>query len=593
MLTKFSLRSITLAHISLTLVGLMWVLPFLYYHHAYPITTFNQEWGAVVLSLCALPLLVSKRYWLQPELPRIVLLPICLMLLLLVQYLLGKVPSFDQTLLLTMYLLWAALLVMLGHRLRVELGLPLVVTALAAFLVVGAELNTLSGIIQHYHWHTFLDSVVTVKTAAAVYGNIAQPNHFANYIALGLASIGLLQARGSIRNWQAALLVTPMLFVMVLSGSRSAWFYLIFIAGMSYLWQRRDKVYLPLMKYSLSLLLCFALMHLVVQIPWLAGVGGVTTLDRMFGEVGSGGIRLYLWKESLLIFMHFPFLGSGFGQFAWQHFQLSAELHNMSIVGLYNNAHNLVMQLAAETGLAGLSILFATLGMWFMQALKVQRTIYHWWGFCILAVLGIHSLLEYPLWYAYFIGIAAISLGLMDSSTYRLELRLVGRLSVAMMLVLGIVSAAQLFTGYKKLESSLAIHPISNEDTTYMTRLRDSLVDVNNYALLRPYAELYMTSLIEVSTDHLSDKLELNTQAMRFVPIGTVVYRQSWLLALDGRLPEAKTQLENSIWSYPADFSAAEAELKILALKDPTHFSTLLEFATQKNEEYQRAVLAK
>jgi O-antigen ligase len=571
----------------------MWVLPFLYYHHAYPITTFNQEWGAVVLSLCALPLLIGKRYWQQPELPRIVLLPICMMLLLLVQYLLGKVPSFDQTLLLTMYFLWAALLVMLGHRLRVELGLPLVVTILAAFLVVGAELNTLAGIIQHFHLSSFLDSVVTVKTGAAVYGNIAQPNHFANYLALGLASLGLLQARGSIRIWQSALLAAPILLVMVLSGSRSAWFYLIFMVGMSYLWQRRNKIYLPLMKYSLLLLVGFALMHLVVQLPWFAGAGGVTTLDRMFGDAGSGSQRLYLWKESCLIFSKFPFLGSGFGQFAWQHFQLSTELRNFGIVGLYNNAHNLVMQLAAETGLAGLSILFATLGLWLFHALKDLRTIYHWWGFSVIAILGIHSLLEYPLWYAYFIGIAAISLGLMESKTYRLELRLVGRLSVALMLVLGIVTVAQLRTGYKKLEASLAVRPLSNEDTTYMTRLRDSLVEVNNYALLRPYAELYMTSLIEVSADHLPYKLALNTQAMRFVPIGTVVYRQAWLLALDGHLPEAKVQLENSIWSYPVDFAAAKAELKILALKDPIHFSTLLEFATQKNEEYQRAVSGK
>jgi hypothetical protein len=62
---------------------------------------------------------------------------------------------------------------------------------------------------------------------------------------------------------------------------------------------------------------------------------------------------------------------------------------------------------------------------------------------------------------------------------------------------------------------------------------------------------------------------------------------------LDGRLAEAKVQLEQSIWSYPGDFPAAHAELTQLAMKDPTHFSTLLEFATQKNEEYQRAVLGK
>ncbi len=570
----------------------MWVLPFLYYHHAYPITTFYQEWGGVLLGLCAMPLLVSKGYWQQPELPRIVMLPIGMMLLLLVQYLLGKLLSFDQTLLLTMYFLWMALLVMLGHRLRVELGLPLLATVLAAFLVLGAELNALAGIIQHYRWHTFLDSVVTVKTSSAVYGNIAQPNHFADYMAMGLASLGLLHIRWSLRAWQTALLVLPLLFVLVLSGSRSAWLYLLFMAGMSYLWQRRDKSYLPLLKYASLLVLGFALMHLVVQLPWLAGASGkVTTVDRLFA--GSGSIRLYLWKESLLIFAQFPLLGAGFGQFAWQHFQLGGELHNLSITGLYNNAHNVVMQLAAETGLAGLSILFGTLGLWLWHGWREHCTLYQWWGYCVLAVLGIHSLLEYPLWYGYFIGVAAVALGLMESKTYRLELRNLGRLSVSAMLLLGALSLVQLYQGYKKLEATLALRPLSASDATYTPRLRDSLVGVYDYALLRPYAELYMTGMIEVSADHLAEKMTLNERAMRFVPIAPVVYRHALLLALSDRMPEAKLQLQRALWSYPSEFPVAQAELSQLALKDPAHFSALLEFATQKYEEYQRAVSGK
>jgi len=549
----------------------------------------------VLLSLCALPLLMSKRYWQQPELPRIVLLPIGMMALLLVQYLFGKIPSFDQTLLLSMYFLWMVLLIMLGHRLRVELGLPLVVTVLASFMALGAELNTLAGVMQHYRWHTFLDSVVTVKTASAVYGNLAQPNHYANYITLGLASIGLLHTRWSLRGWQTALLVTPMLFVLALSGSRSTWLFLLFMAGMSYLWQRRDKLYLPILKYTLFLLIGFAMMHFIVQIPWLAGVGGeVNSVQRMFGgDVGSGGIRLYLWKESWLIFTHYPLLGSGFGQFAWQHFQLCAELRDLRIYGLYNNAHNLVMQLAAETGLAGLSILLATLGIWLIHACKQQRTIYQWWGFLVLAVLGIHSLLEYPLWYGYFIGIAAVALGMMESRVFTLALNNLGRITVGMLLVLGLFSTAQLYAGYKKLEASLAVHPLGSGDTTYVKRLRDSFIKAKDYALLRPYAELYMSSLIEVSAEQLDDKLELNERVMRIVPISSVVYRQTWLLALADRVPEAKIQLERSLWSYPAEFRAAEAELRQLAMKDPTHFSTLLEFATQKYEEYQRAVFGK
>jgi len=40
-----------IAHISLTFVGFMWVLPFQYYYHAYPLITFYSEWGAAMLAL--------------------------------------------------------------------------------------------------------------------------------------------------------------------------------------------------------------------------------------------------------------------------------------------------------------------------------------------------------------------------------------------------------------------------------------------------------------------------------------------------------------------------------------------------------------
>lgn len=572
----------------------MWVLPFLYYRHAYPITTFYQEWTAAALGLLALPLLVSKHYWQQPEIPRIVMLPIGMLLLLLVQFMLGKVSSLDQTLLLTLYFLWAALLVMLGHRLRIELGLPTLALSLAVFLTLGAELSALAGVLQHYRWHTFLDSVVTVKTSTAVYGNIAQPNHFADYITLGLASIGLLYLRWSLRVWQVALLVVPLLFVLVLSVSRGAWLYLFFMVGMSYLWQRRDKSYLPLLKYALALLLGFVVMIFVVQIPWLAAPTGTSaTMHRMFADGASGGVRLYLWKESMLIFSHHPWLGAGFSQFAWQHFQMGAELQNGGISGLYNNAHNVIMQLAAETGLAGLAILFGTLGMWIFQVFREHRTIYHWWGYILLAVLGIHALLEYPLWYGYFLGIAAVALGVMESKTYRLELRGLGRLSVAMILLLGALSLLQMYQGYQKLEASLMVRPLAGDDVSYAPRLRESLLEVYEYPLLRPYAELFMTGMIEPSPDHLADKLALNERAMRFAPTVSVVFRQAWLLALSDRLPEAKIQLKQALWSYPSGFSAAHSELTQFALKDPAHFSGLLEFATQKQEEYRHAVLGR
>jgi len=569
----------------------MWVLPFLNYYHAYPLTTFYEEWSAALLGLGAMLLLLSRRYWQKPEIPRVVLLAVGMLVVVVVQLLLGKIAYQGQALLYALYLLWAALLIILGRQLREELGLAALCTTLAVFLLAGSELSAFIGILQHYRWHTIFDSVVEVKNSFAVYGNVAQPNHFADYLSLGLASLGLLYARGKLRGWQVMLLALPILFVLPLSGSRSIWLYLSGLVGLAYWWQRNDQAPRPLFRYSILVLLGFALMNLVVQLPWLAGAaGGITTVQRLFGEVQSGGVRLHLWYEAWLIFLHFPWLGAGFGQFVWQNFQLGPVFHDIRITGLYSNAHNLVMQLAAETGLAGLLVLFGTLLPWLQRTRRTEHSVYHWWGYSMLSVLAIHSLLEYPLWYTYFIGIAALLLGMFDPGSYRLELRSIGRLSLALMLLLGALSLQQLMTSYRQFEGLVAQRPESANDLAYVGRIREGLLQVRQQLLLQPYADLFISSMLNTDPVQLENKLSFSAKALRFIPISPIAYRQAMLLAQAGRESDAQAEIERAIWAYPGDFPKEYQKLRILENENPGRFSALLKFSVRKYEEYQRAV---
>jgi len=588
---KSLLQGLRLTHISLTLVGLMWVLPFLHYRHQYPLTTFYQEWWSALLGVLALTLLVARDFWQQPEIPRIAQLPAGLIVVLLLQSGFSKIVYFDQVLLYALYLLFAALLMMLGARLRDCFGMAKLALVLAIFLLIGAELSALIGVLQHYRWYTPLSPVIVMKVSSSVFGNLAQPNHFANYIALGLISLGLLLQLRKLKFGHVAVLAAPLLFVMTLSGSRSSWLYLLMMAGLAWWWTRRDAAQRPLLRYSLLLVAGFGVMHLVVQLPFMAGAGGsVDTMQRLFGDGASGAIRLYLWREAGLMFMQSPWLGVGFGQFAWQHFQLLPVLQQGNISGLYNNAHNLIFQLAAEAGSAGLLVLFGSLGIWFYGLRRAALDAAHWWAHAALGVLAIHSLLEYPLWYTYFVSVAAILLGALDETRYRLELRNVGRMSVAAILLLGLMTLVQLRSGYHQLEQTLAIRPASAADRSVFERIRDGLVEVHGGSLLSPYAELFMSSLIEVKEEHLKEKLELNTRVMRFAPIGAAAYRQALLLAQAGRQEQAKAALEQAVWSYPEDFAGARRQIAELAEKDSAHFSALLEFALQKEQEYRRAV---
>ena len=123
-----------------------------------------------------------------------------------------------------------------------------------------------------------------------------------------------------------------------------------------------------------------------------------------------------------------------------------------------------------------------------------------------------------------------------------------------------------------------------------MLRIRNELVAVHGGSMLSPYAELSLSSFIEVSENHIREKLALNTRVMHFVPIGAVVYRQAFLLAQANQLEQAKIMLVQAIWSYPNEFVRAHQQMQALAEKDPAHFSALLEFALQKAQEYYHAV---
>jgi O-antigen ligase len=591
---KNALAALRITHLSLALVALMWVFPFLHVSHAYPLTTFYQEWWSGLLGLLAMVLLVERVYWDNPEVPRIAQLPMALIVVTMLQWLLGMLAYFDQALLYVMYLLFAVLLILLGARLRDCLGLLKLSQMLAVALLIGAELNAFVGVMQHFNWHTFFDGMVIAKMSAVVYGNLAQPNHFANYIALGMISLGFLFQQKKLKSGYVALLAVPMLFVMTMSASRSSWLYLLLMAAMAWWWSRRDASLKTLLRYSVLLIIGFGLMHLVVQMQVMTTeTGSINTVARLLDHEETGDIRLYLWHEAGVMFMQSPLLGVGFGQFAWQHFQLLPELKQSNILGLYNNAHNLIFQLAAETGAIGLLILFASLGVWAYAIRCVKLGVEHWWGYAILGVLAIHSLLEYPLWYSYFLAVAAVLLGMFDETRYQLKLRFIGRMSLASILLLGLLVLLQLMNGYKDLERTMAESSASASTVDAQaaaTNMRESLTSLHRVPLLSPYAELFMSERMAIDAQYIKEKLTLNTRVTRFVPIAAVVYRQALLLAQNAQLPQAKAIWNQATWSYPEARLHQQQKLAALAAKDPAHFSGLLEFALEKEQEQASAI---
>jgi O-antigen ligase len=547
-------------------LGLMLLLPYHVVSKAMPVPSFHAEALAAAMGLLAVTAVLPWTGRLC--LPRVVWLPLAFVVLLLGQAGAGMLAFHQQALLGSLYLLWAAALMVLGAMLRRELGLEHVAAALAWFLFAGALVSSVVGILQFYEAYGILGRFMVVSSGARVWGNLAQPNHLADYLGMGLASIAFLHASGRLRlvyTLPAAVLVVH---VLALTGSRAGILYLaamVVLALVMFLGQRAEAHRRLLLFAVFSVLAYYLAPAAVAQL----GVGpeGISALERLKASAHFYEQRPRLWYVGWLLFQEAPLLGQGFRQYGFHYFLANATLAEPRVIGFNDHAHNLVLNVMAEFGLVGLAVLAAGMTAWLLGVWRQPRSLALWWAVAVLAVIGLHSMVEYPLWYAFFLGPAALLLGLADARTVEWQ---AGSARVARMhllagamLVLGWLGLAQIWRDYLEMEGFLAYrYRYLHASEEVNRRARDALLALHRKSLLSPLVELGLARSIHVSADRLQDKLTVNERAMQVYPISDVVYRQAMLLALAGDVAGARAQWDRAVAAFPEDETTSALVLR-------------------------------
>lgn len=124
--------------------------------------------------------------------------------------------------------------------------------------------------------------------------------------------------------------------------------------------------------------------------------------------------RLAILSNAWELTLANPWLGVGWGEF---NFAWSLTPFPARPIAFFDHTHNLVSQLAVELGLPWAGAVLALLGWALCRAWRgaaqagddapLRRA-----ALMIVLTIGLHSLLEYPLWYAYFLLPACFALGL-------------------------------------------------------------------------------------------------------------------------------------------------------------------------------------
>ncbi len=297
-----------------------------------------------------------------------------------------------------------------------------------ASLLAAALLSCLVALPQYVGQAGLLAPWVWPVGPGEAFANLRQRNQFGSLTALGLVALLALQATrragdqcrpGALPalgpGWQALLpparRAAPWVALALLAvGNASSQSRTGFLAWMAvsaafavFCWQRRRAgLGLALGAPALAVLAALALPQLLALVP---GAAADCPLLRcgVFGRLAQSGqdSRLALWSNVLALIAQRPWTGWGWGELAHAHFITLYPGERFS--EKLGHAHNLPMHLAVELGLpaAALACTALAVAVWRARPWR-ERQAGRWGLWCALGVVGLHSLLEHPLWFGPF-----------------------------------------------------------------------------------------------------------------------------------------------------------------------------------------------
>ena len=362
-------------------------------------------------------------------------------------------------------------------------------------------------------------------------GNLNQPNHLATLLIMGLASLVLLHELKRLRGLVAGLLFAVLAVGIAATESRTG-----------------------LLSLGLMALWCVAgrwRMHLRLR-PWVAGAGLLIFIALFFvwpvlmsqsGQFGpdaqlntQAGTRLVVWPQLMEAIAMKPWTGWGLREVSAAH---NAVVDRYWVSEPFTYAHNLGLELAIGVGLPTTVVFFAVSGFWLWQRLVRCRDVWAW--YCVAAVLpvAVHSMLEFPFAYAYFLAPTMFLLGVLESITgaravFSVSARKMVLLVVAVSGVL-VVSAVE----YLKIEEDFRVVRFE------ALRMGKTPADHQrpNVLLLTQLDALLVAGRIVPTPQMDAQTLELARKAALRFPWTATQNRYALSLALNGQPDEAIRQL--------------------------------------------------
>ena len=339
----------------------------------------------------------------------------------------GPSPAVQQTL--GTLLGGAVLLFLLALR---QLQGRQLARAAALGWLLAALVSSLIGLVQYFGASSAFAPWMNVTPLGEAFANLRQRNQFATLTNIGLAVLlwwvaqrptASEQAAGEVRLPAALLWFMAALLALgnATTSSRTGAAQLLALGLCLGVWTEFDKKSDGKgSQRAAAQLLLFALAIYGVALWLLPRLAGLDAMTRgalahfVEGNSACGGRRT-LWGNVLYLIAQKPWLGWGWGELSYAHY--ITLYPGTRFCDILDNAHDLPLQLAVVLGVpAALALCAGALALALRERPWREQDPARRMAWGVLAVILLHSMVEYPLWYAPFLMAALLCLVLLGRS---------------------------------------------------------------------------------------------------------------------------------------------------------------------------------
>jgi O-antigen ligase len=426
---RFSLRD-TVGVLVAALFGLSCLMPL----HFLPWMSWHGELltfvSVLVLSWYGLHSEFKKNRRLRVSLPNPALPFIALAVLAVIQGATGLITFRGDVLVFGLYVALCVACLTLGFAVGsrsspaygtawdAELQLP-ALTLLAFTLVIVAFVSALvafAQVLELWELSPWINRMPQLRRPGA---NLGQPNHLATLVLMGIASLSFLYESQKLKAVSSVLIFAVLGAALAITESRTG--VLSFLLLCAWWFAKNNRARFRLSPWAVIMGLVGVLSFFWM---WPTLYALILQSSGMLSEVNTKiGSRLLVWPQLLQAVADRPWLGWGIREVSKAQ---NSVAHLYAESEPFSYSHNILLDLALGIGVPGAAVFVCGTGVWLWRHVKLANQLLSWYCLALALPLAVHSLLEFPFAYAYFLAPTLFALGALEGLTRARSLVTIG-----------------------------------------------------------------------------------------------------------------------------------------------------------------------